>query len=526
MPPKIDAKILGEYPYPIARSYYRAYKQTRDETQIHDFLMDLYEVTVKYMAVLAMCQYISEGGGDQTISDSLQALERPSLGNWVGWMRDIINYYARQKKPLVVSEMVACLNEKYREGSALLTGYNELKMIVATQMNRGDNKQVQVVTTREFLELLLQYRNGTAHGAKLSGYEREKVVNVLSPAMEELLGHMDFLTRYRLIWVNSVQRAGGRTRQYEHYVTDLTGNYPSQVRDPYMMTNDEAIPEQLYINAADQEYSPALNLHPLLIYYNCPKCNTDQTFVLQEGNDTKLSYLSYQCGHQFSPTTYVDDLKALRESVTLGLSSGLPHPGTPLHTQPPATQTPVTSTIAPERVSEPQALPMQPAQSNPSQPTPASLPVQSNPASNTPPSQPVYTPPTNSAPPTHNPTFPPPAPSQIACWRCQMLNGVDRQLCANCGANLRQPIAQPLPPSQPPFGQQACPRCGTLNRADRKFCTNCGNRLAGASQPIANPRPAAPPVAAQVRCARCGTLNAANKRFCTNCGNRMALREC
>ncbi len=525
MPPKIDAKILGEYPYPIARSYYRAYKQTRDETQIHDYMMDLYEVLVKYLAVIVMSQYASEGGGDQTITDSLQALERPSLGNWVGWMRDIINYYGKQKKPLVMSELSTALNEKYREGSAMLKGYNELKSIVFSQMNRGDSKQVQVVTTREFLELLLQYRNGTSHGAKLSGYEREKVVNVLSPAMEEMLDHMAFLSHYRLVWVNSVQRAGGRTRQYEHYVTDLTGNYPSQVREPYIMANDEAIPEQLYINAADQEYSPALNLHPLLIYYNCPKCNTEQTFVLNEGNDTKLSYLSYQCQHQFSPSTYMDDLKAMRESMTQGgVASGLPHPATPLHQLPP-TQQPSTATIVSEQ-SSPLSMSEPPVQSNPP-PILSSQPVQSNPPVYIPPSQPVqssppvFNLPPNTSPPNYNPPFPPPAPSQIACWRCQMLNGVDRELCANCGANLRQPLSQPLPPAQPPFGQQACPHCGTPNRADRKFCTNCGNRLAGAAQPMTTQGPVSA-IASQVRCPRCATLNAANKRFCTNCGNRMA----
>jgi RNA polymerase subunit RPABC4/transcription elongation factor Spt4 len=523
MPPKIDAKILGEYPYPIARSYYRAYKQTRDETQIHDFMMDLYEVIVKYMAVLVMSQYASEGGGDQTVTDSLQALERPSLGNWVGWMRDIISFYGKQRKPLVVSELSTCLNEKYREGTAVLKGYNELKKIVFSQMNRGDDKQVQTVTLRDFLELLLQYRNGTAHGAKLSAYDREKVVNVLSPAMEEMLDHMAFLARYRLVWINSVQRAGGRTRQYEHYVTDLTGNYPSSVRDPYLMANDEAIPEQLYINAAGQEYSPALNLHPLLIYYNCPKCNTDQTFVLNEGNETKLSYLSYQCGHQFSPTAYVDDLKALRESINLGVGSGLPHLSIPIHEQV-AAQEQRSTTVMPEQPSQPpeqeQPAPPSPVvQSNPPSYIPPSQPVQPNPPQQIPPAQPVFTPPNNPQL-TYTPPYQPPAPSQIACWRCHMLNGVDRELCFNCGANLRTPISQPPPPPQAPFGQQVCPRCGTLNRADRKFCTNCGNRLAGVASPVAGPMQ--PPLAAQVRCSRCGTMNAPNKRFCTSCGNRLA----
>jgi len=467
-----------------------------------------------------MSQYASEGGGDHTITDSLQALERPSLGNWVGWMRDIINFYGKQRKQLVISELSTCLNEKYRDGTAVLRGYSELKKIVFSQMNRGDDKQVQTVTLRDFLELLLQYRNGTAHGAKLSAYDREKVVNVLSPAMEELLDHMAFLTRYRLVWVNSVQRAGGRTRQYEHFVTDLTGNYPSSVRDPYLMANDEAIPEQLYINAADQEYSPALNLHPLLIYYNCPKCNTDQTFILNEGNESKLSYLSYQCGHQFSPTAYVDDLKALRDSINLGVASGLPHPSIPIHEQLPV-QVQRSTTVTPEQPGQtPEQEQQQPAspaglvQSNPPHP------IAPNPPVLTPPPTQQFNPPPNTPQPTYTPPpYQPPAPSQIACWRCHMLNGVDRELCFNCGANLRSPISQ-TPPPQAPFGQQACPRCGTLNRADRKFCTNCGNRLAGLAQPAVGP--VQPPIAAQVRCPRCGTMNAPNKRFCTNCGNRLA----
>lgn len=554
MPPRIDAKILGEYPYPLARSYYRAYKATRDENQIHDFLMDLYEVMVKYPATLVMSQYTNEGAPDATINEQLQAIERPSLGNWVGWLRDIINFYGRQKKPLIVSELSTFYNEKFREGSALLKGYNGLKDIVFRQMNRGDNKQVQTVTPREFFDLMLQYRNGQAHGAKLTAYDRETVVESLSPAMEELLDHMAFLTRYRLVSIGDVKRAPTRVRRYEHFVTDLTGNYPSSPRDPYDRDNDNVLPGQVYISAADQEYDPILCLHPFLIYRLCPRCRTEQTFVLNEGKEKNLSYLSYQCGDQFSPTEYVDDLRVVMETLHLptGSLSSTVAASTAIEEREAADE---TSVIAPPPVISSQPAPVTPlvtppaiqeqrssqaaTQTPPPMQTPPNLPINQPPTNpqptaqgSQPPFQTANQPPayqtTTSQPPTNQPPRQqPPAPSQISCWRCGMLNGVDREFCFNCGANLRNPIPQFVAPTQPGSNpsQQVCPRCGTLNRADRKFCTNCGQRLAGVvpPQPIPNTvAPVAPLASGQVRCARCGTMNAPNKRFCTSCGNRLA----
>jgi hypothetical protein len=552
MPPRIDAKILGEYPYPLARSYYRAYKATRDENQIHDFLMDLYEGIVKYLATLVLSQYTCDGAPDATINEQLQAIERPSLGNWVGWLRDIINYYGRQKKPLTVAEISAFYNEKFREGAALLTGYNGLKKILFEQLNRGDNKQVQTVMPREFFDLLLQYRNVQAHGAKRTSCDRERVVELLSPAMEELLDHMAFLTRYRLVSIGDVKRAPTRVRRYEHFVTDLTGNYPSSPRDPYDRDNDNVLPGQVYISAADQEYDPILCLHPFLIYRICPKCRTEQTFVLNEGKEKNLSYLSYQCGDQFSPTEYVDDLKAVMETLHLAADSSISTTVAERQVSEQRSEdvSETSSPAMPDDASRPepvappimqQTLPPPPApQPRPSQPptqvpttTPTyqpPLPPSNQPAANLQTSQvgtnqPANQPLTNQ-PPSQPPQQQPPAPSQIACWRCAMLNGVDREFCFNCGASLRNPVPQFTPPPQqgPNPSQQVCPRCGTLNRTDRKFCTNCGQHLAGVvqPQPISNTVAPVAPVAGVVRCARCGTMNAPNKRFCTSCGNRLA----
>jgi len=99
MTTRLDSDIRGRYPYPLSATYHRAFFESRDASLIHDYMLDLFEVTLKYCASIALAQYIEDEINDPGISSTLPNLERPSLGHWQGWLRDILRLYQRQKRP-------------------------------------------------------------------------------------------------------------------------------------------------------------------------------------------------------------------------------------------------------------------------------------------------------------------------------------------------------------------------------------------------------------------------------------------
>jgi len=491
MPPRPDAIILDEYPYPLARSYQRAARSTRDDSLIHDYLMDLYEMTVKYLAIVVMAQYTNDPDAvDERISQSLQGLVRPSLGMWVGWLRDIIRYYDKQQKPLLVSELTAFYSMKLRfdnkkgkeEQEPLVVCFTKIKEVLNEQMGKGDGTVPTVFTIADFFDAMLQYRNGLAHGTNLGANQKKERVNFMLPGFEALLLKMNFLVRYRLIYVNSVNRAASREKKYEHYYTELYGDSIAPARDPKIMTNDDALPETLYVCNADREYDPILSLRPFIIFRLCNRDGTEQTFVLNEGKEKELTYLSYQCGHAFKLTEYVDDLNALISGVSGGGLIGEVHESSPAvpHSQPVQESQPASSPAAPtEREPTPTAQPPQPQQ--PSQPQQGGYP-QPQPQQQPLPQQGGYPPQQPSQPQPQQQQQP-----QVICPNCRTVNPANRKFCANCGYPLAgQPGPQPQPQqpnrpaqgySQPQPAAVICPVCRTANTPGRKFCANCGTRL-------------------------------------------------
>lgn len=55
---RIDADIRARYPYPLAATYYRAFYDAPDLATIHEYLLDLFEISLKYCAAIALAQYV------------------------------------------------------------------------------------------------------------------------------------------------------------------------------------------------------------------------------------------------------------------------------------------------------------------------------------------------------------------------------------------------------------------------------------------------------------------------------------
>ena len=457
---RIDADIRARYPYPLAATFYRAFYDAPDLSTIHEYLLDLFEVTLKYCAAIVLAQYVKDGIDDPVINRSLQDLQRPSLGHWQGWLREILRLYVKQRRALLVPELVSIYTAKntteiYRAATAL-------RELMSQQMDyRGEGGNPSSITTQQFFELLGSYRNKLAHGARLNSYTKERVANILMPAMRELFVLLAPLADYRLVYISEVKLAVGPVRRgprhYDHVFTYLVGDRPRVSRVPKTLSEEETVdPKQLYLLAKKEEFQPILSLHPFLIFQYCDRCSNEQAYVLNMSRENDLTYLSYQCAHQFSVTGLLNDLLLVINPA----DGARPFAESPAADDPAFDRGPL---LPPDPVVPP------------------------------PPATPAY--PYSTATPSGPGLLPPPpaaAPAMVICPVCRHANAPERKFCGGCGTRLQAvaappPVAPPRPVAPPPAATVTCPRCGQTYPVGRRFCGGCGFALAGVP-----PRPSAP----------------------------------
>ena len=311
---RIDEEIVDRYPYPLVATYDRAFFQAPDPAEAHEYLLDLFEVTLKYFTTIAVAQYFHDHARDPKINRDLLEMQRPSLGHWHGWLRDILALYRREGRTLAIPELDAFYRKKH--DGAILNASQNLSRLMATMGYGAPIGDPSGVTTQQFFELLVGYRNRLAHGARPSTHDRASVADLLLPALRQLYSQMGVIAEYRLVYIRSVTldfEQEGKHR-YRHVVTYLTGQTPRAAPNPTLL--DEPFPDkQLYVLNRTSEFRPLLSLHPFFIFAHCVSCNREQTFVLNMSDANSQDYLGYQCTHHFSPTEYLDYMHRLLDEL-------------------------------------------------------------------------------------------------------------------------------------------------------------------------------------------------------------------
>jgi ABC-type multidrug transport system ATPase subunit len=383
---RIDAEIGDHYPYPLVATYDRALFQAPDPSEAHEYLIDLVEMTLKYLAAIAMAQYFRDGVPDATINRDLKGLERPSLGQWQGWLRDILRFYQHDDRALIVQ--VGTLYRK-RHGGAMPLAAQGLSRVSASMGSGAPVHAAATVSTQQFFDILIEYRNRLAHGATPSAYDRANVTQFLAPAMRQLYSEMSFLAAYRLAYVRSVAvefDPGGATaaqHRYRHLITYLIGASPRASATPRI--GDAPFPDkQLYLLDTSDGFSPLLSLHPFLVFAHCASCNREQVFVLNATSASAQDYLGYQCTHHMRPTEYLDYMQRLLKQLDGDVSPWDDQQRTTRwellrEAEPPAqpaAASPVTSPAQPATQAAPTAAPPPPPEPIPVvvQPAPAPAP--------------------------------------------------------------------------------------------------------------------------------------------------------
>ena len=298
----IKYEILYQYPFPIAVTYLNA-DNAREAVGAHDQRIRLFEVTLKFLASIAIAQYLSDRLDDARVKQVLRGLVRPSLGQWNGFLREILSAYERANRiqDMFISEMFDAYNQKERNRPAMIRAYNEVRNFVENRTDSG----VTSLSVRQFFDKLIEYRNKTVGHGVTTRYHCERMNGPLFDALEEMLGQLTFLREYRLVYIDDVRVRRGN---YAHEMMSFMGSTPpSRMKEAYITDDPEEykVEEQLYLCSRGANV-PVLSLHPLVI-----ALREDVLFLNESERERGIEYLSYQRGQIKKPDRLLEDFKEI-----------------------------------------------------------------------------------------------------------------------------------------------------------------------------------------------------------------------
>ena len=232
---------LIRLPLPLAQLYSRAYN-AKDTRARHDNAYYLFESLLKLAACPMIGAYVDErragSPGDPRVDDQLKALALPSLGQWVGMLRSLANYYHERevteaesaaphllledqqvRKQHYFAQMHRQLTRKHRADNApaMLALFNQIKN--GPDDLPGKDKTCQLIT---LFDKLVQYRNSVVgHGGpRFEAFYEEQMGPLMFPAVNEVLSE-GFFDLFGMPGAQLVQLNEMRMVSQDHFEVSL-----------------------------------------------------------------------------------------------------------------------------------------------------------------------------------------------------------------------------------------------------------------------------------------------------------------
>lgn len=277
-------------PYPIAMGLkrYRDIHADRHSERV-DAALKLLEVTLKLAAALVAKLALLEGAVEGQLRERLRGFASPSLGDWLGLLRDGLRAFDRQDLPVVVRELKAWFDKPVGAEEGVREAL--VALCASISLKPPDGK----LTVARVLDVMVTYRNkGAGHGSRVTDEEYAQRDGCLVTLLSAALGDLRFLSDWPPAYVEDVRMKGG-----EPYVSLRVG----QGREFELRTVKTTEPlqdQRLYCFHFGLDSNPdfALDLSPFVVFRLCPTCRTSQVFFFNAAK-RNVEYLSYQCGHFF-----------------------------------------------------------------------------------------------------------------------------------------------------------------------------------------------------------------------------------
>ena len=288
-----DRRILEQFPLPLARGY-RRYLNATESKERHDLGYFLFEIYLKYLSATAIAAYLASPEREHRVNAALKGLLRPSLGEWLRFLRECLEFAGRGEDSDPVTRSIAALfKEKDARAPRCLQLFNRMRSFRTDQPSEKES-----IHLGAFLEELVAFRNRTlGHGAPLAGEHYRAFGDLFGPAFAELLDRSPFLTARRLVSFDSTHVEEGSW--VECAVIEYMGNQPVRRQNPHRVRYGEPVPREKVLYLLSEmdagEGSGLLAIDPLLVAHR------EDVYVLNEVRGAP-EYLSYSTGEHHRPS--------------------------------------------------------------------------------------------------------------------------------------------------------------------------------------------------------------------------------
>lgn len=288
-------EIKLQYPLPIAKLYEAMDLETEPRLRVRK-LVDLFEGTLSYLALVGLAEYVRRGLCLPYVEYARAEMELPSLGNWAALAKGTATALKYADPPLSVLN----IGETYKE-DPILEATVTLNRVVGTPTNR------QTTKLELFLDIVTEFRNRKLGHGILTTLEAREVCKPLEAALVQWLGTTAVLVQRRLAHVARVEW------QDPHFVLVGTQLNCGTRFEPLSLERDQPLtPNRVYLHdSASDDFLP---LHPFFLW------DADwRVLYLYAGLSTARQF-SLRCPYE---APGVDTMRHLAADPVLIMGSGL-----------------------------------------------------------------------------------------------------------------------------------------------------------------------------------------------------------
>lgn len=266
------AHELSEWPYPIAYTYTQTIEE-KDPRLAVRYLIKTYAATLKYIAILAVADYLNlescDAGIDRLIG---KELERPSLGHWRGWVRAFSRWWQNNDVSFILDPLF--------------------------KLTKPERKRVE-----RLLDEFVAFRNEHVHPDWFPPEaESRKVFEKWNKRYVEFLSLLGFLTESRLLKQEDNDTFsichGPEISRFASYTSDHVLNDTSK--------------SLLFVEKTDNSLLPL----PVLLYWKMSEV-PEGVYIYETLMGKRASYFNANRRGVFTGSI-VDDIKALVAELKLG----------------------------------------------------------------------------------------------------------------------------------------------------------------------------------------------------------------
>lgn len=308
-------EIEIEYPR-IVSSVFRRCRTERsgDLGSRHKSLIDLAEIFIKFLGITQVQECRQKVHDLKSRlpqkSKTLEFLERPSMGGWMGLLRILCNIDINEEATYWTHKISSWYSAgKTDENRSIIEALDDIEG-VRTNPKSG-------VPHAEILNGLVNYRNKQfAHAANFRRDQLRRRIQLLEPILAYLLQSASFLKEMDLIYVNRAEIS--ESDQWLIHGTQMDG----VTEEPVHVLSDEKLSlKEVYLCRVQEGeiQDIPVSLTPFILRKTNQETNTEELFVYNDAWRTRLEYISYESGAHY----YHEELhKDLEELIDLQLHSG------------------------------------------------------------------------------------------------------------------------------------------------------------------------------------------------------------